>query len=82
MTKNNKKFHKFSIYRKQNNTIWDLVDKQGNVVLGFQELLGIGVFHFSQLSKEPLHTNMGDIMKIISFFPRLVKDEDNMHIFQ
>ena len=42
----------------------------GNTMKGFHDLVDTGVRHFGSLLKVLEHENMGDILKVISAFPR------------
>ena len=45
-------FHKFSNHRKFVNSIWNIVDNGGNIVEGFESIVGDGVHHFESLFQE------------------------------
>jgi hypothetical protein len=42
----------------------------------------LGVKHFSYIFKEPERANIGEILKVISYFPRMLEDEDNEELFK
>ena len=49
--KNKNFFHSFTRHRKSYNSIWELKDESGNVVIGFQVLIYHRVNYFSSLLK-------------------------------
>lgn len=42
---------------------------------------GSGIRHFERLYQEPERANLAKILKVISFFPRMVNEEDNEVLF-
>ena len=42
----------------------------------------LGVDHFLNLFNESKHVNMGKILKLISFFPRLIDEEENHDLYK
>ena len=57
-------------------------DDMGDIVKSFHDLANMGVRHFGRYFKVPKHENMGDILKIISTFPTIVKAAGNEALFQ
>eukprot|EP01018_Ginkgo_biloba_P002298 Gb_28324 [translate_table: standard] len=55
---------------------------EGNKVRGFQDLAAFGVQHFSDIFKEPDRSNIGEIIKVATYFPRMVSDKDNAYLFR
>ena len=45
-------FHKYANHRKNINSIWKIVDDGGNLVEGFDSIVGVGVHHFETLFQE------------------------------
>jgi hypothetical protein len=41
----------------------------------------LGVKHFPYIFKEPERENIGEILKVVSYFPKMVEDEDNEELF-
>jgi hypothetical protein len=39
------------------------------------------VDHFNNLFKEPPQVKMEEVLKLISFFPRMIEEEDNRDLF-
>jgi hypothetical protein len=75
-------FHKFSNFRKSKKTIWELKDHDGNSVKGFKGPIKLGVQHFQHIYKEPVKENIGEIMKVVSYFPRMIEEEKNKSLFR
>ena len=42
-------FHKFANQRKNTNSIWKIKDDRGNMVEGFEDIVGADVCHFETL---------------------------------
>jgi hypothetical protein len=42
----------------------------------------MGVQHFTSIFKEPKSSNINEIVKVASYFPRLISDEDNQTLFK
>ena len=42
-------FHKYAAHRKNLNSIWKIEDDNGNLVEGFEAIVGVGVHHFESL---------------------------------
>jgi hypothetical protein len=78
---NTKFFQNFSNHRKRINTIWEMTNTEGNKVRGFKELADLGIQHFKGIFEEPTSANIGEILRVISLFPRLVNEEDNERMF-
>jgi hypothetical protein len=76
-----KYFKIFANYMRNQNTIWELSDDGGNKVHGFTELACLGVNHFKEIFKEPEHTNMGDLLKLVGLFPCLIDEEENEALY-
>jgi len=53
----------------------------GGVAQGFIEIDTLGFNNFQSLFKEVEKVKMGKILKLISYFPRLIKEEDNRDFF-
>ena len=45
-------FHKFANHSKNINSIWKIADDGGNLVEGFDSIVGVGVHHFETLFQE------------------------------
>ena len=43
----------------------------------FQHLAKLSIFHFKALFQEPEHANVGDMLKLISNFPRMIGEDGN-----
>jgi hypothetical protein len=78
---NTKFFHSFSNHRRNINTIWELQDHGGTKVRGFKGLAELGVKHFEGIYKEPKRENLAEILKVISYFPRMINEELNEDLY-
>jgi hypothetical protein len=74
---NTKKFQNIVNHRKNRNTIWEMIGVDGNRVRSFKELDALGVNHFKILFEELVEANIGEILKLFSFFPRSITKEEN-----
>ena len=70
-------FHKYANYRKNINSIWNIADDRGNMVEGFDSIVGDRVNHFETLFQEDKNLSLPDSMKIAKNFPSFVYVEDN-----
>eukprot|EP01018_Ginkgo_biloba_P004890 Gb_27684 [translate_table: standard] len=66
-----------SIEKKNVNTIWKAINKEGVVVSGFEDLSKVGVEHFESTYKEENWAFIVEVIHMTSFFPRFVGEEDN-----
>jgi hypothetical protein len=73
-------FHKYASHKRNINTIWEINKPDGSWVNSFKEIAEVGKQHFKSLSKDPKVANIGEIMKIIRLFPRLIDDEMNIEL--
>lgn len=64
------------------NSISDLKDATGDSITSFDGLDALGVNNLSSPFKEPIHLNMGNIMKVLAYFPKIANDDDNAQIFK
>eukprot|EP01018_Ginkgo_biloba_P002192 Gb_33330 [translate_table: standard] len=78
--KDTKFFHQFANFRKNVNTIWKIHCLNGTVATGFDELSQLGVDHFKVLYKEENKTTIAEVVKMSSFFPSFVGEEDNVSL--
>jgi hypothetical protein len=53
--------------------------KQGS---GFHDLENMGVHHFKEIFKEPDRENLGEILKVVSYFPIFVNEEENNILYR
>eukprot|EP01018_Ginkgo_biloba_P032610 Gb_14068 [translate_table: standard] len=79
---NTKYFHNYARFRENQYTIWELTGREGNKVRGFKDLAAFAVQHFNELFKEPDRINIGEIIKVVTYFPRMVGNEDNAILFR
>jgi hypothetical protein len=70
-------FQAFANERKIRNTIWSLIDSQGNEVSSFQDLAQLGKSHFQNLFKAPNEENIVDIIRLATHFPQFTNEESN-----
>jgi hypothetical protein len=73
---NTKFFQIFTNHKKNFNSIWELKDSHGNKKKGFSKLAYLGVNHFKGLFSESKKGKVGEMLKLISLIPRLVKEVD------
>jgi hypothetical protein len=57
-------FHRFSNLQRNINSIWELKDDKGTRVLGFKDIVHVGIQHFDNIYKEPKGANFMDIVKV------------------
>jgi hypothetical protein len=76
---NTKFFQKFPNQEKNFKSIWKLKDSQGNKKRGFIELVDLGVNHFKELLSESTSEKVGEMLNLISIFPRLVEEENDRY---
>jgi hypothetical protein len=70
-------FHNYANYRKIVNTIWEMKRIDGKKAKTFQEIINMGVSFYKFIYSKSNRVNMAEILKISSFFPRLVTKEGN-----
>eukprot|EP01018_Ginkgo_biloba_P018081 Gb_04379 [translate_table: standard] len=75
---NTKYFHNYARFRENQNTIWELTGRGGII----KDLAALGVQHFSGIFKEPDRANLGEIIKVVTYFLRMVGDEDNAMLYR
>jgi len=51
--------------------------EDGSIATSFKEIADMGVAHFKGLYKEPKRVNIAEILKITSYFPSFVGEEEN-----
>lgn len=78
---NTKFFHTYARFRKNQNTIWELSDFKGNKVCGFFALTNLVVIYFKKTFKKPKHMDIGEVLKLVGIFPRLIDEEENEAIY-
>lgn len=64
------------------NTIWKLMDLDGNSSTYFEDLASIGTNHFRTLSKEPNNATITEIIKLAMYSPNLSTLEENDKIME
>jgi hypothetical protein len=74
---NTKFFNKYAAFRKNFNTIWELEGADGSKVSSFKDIASAGKNHFHYLFKESAASNIDEIVKVISLFPRFFDEEVN-----
>ncbi|KAH9294276.1 hypothetical protein KI387_040518, partial [Taxus chinensis] len=72
----------FANHRKSCNTIWELKTTEGEAVRKFKDLASLGLQHFSNIFKEPETPNIVEIVKVASYFPKFVSEEDNQQLYE
>jgi hypothetical protein len=66
--------------RKSMNTIWEIQNVEGIKVKSFQEIFEVGTTHFQSLFMEPEGENIAEIIRISSYLPKFVEDNQNVHL--
>jgi hypothetical protein len=79
---NTKFFHNYARFRESQNTNWELSNREGEKVQGFQELAELGVQYFNDIFREPERENIGEIIRVVAYFPRMVDEEDNENLYK
>lgn len=69
-------------HRRNINTIWEMSNSQGTKVRRFKELAELGVQYFNWIFEGPIRANIGEILKVVAFFPSFVNEEDNERVFR
>ena len=59
-----------------------MTNEDGVVVRNFKNLAYLGVKHFGNICKEPTWVNIAYIIKLASYFPQMVREEDNNDIYE
>jgi hypothetical protein len=44
--------------------------------------VSLGVAHFEKIYREPRHSKVVEMLKILSYFPSLVEDDDNREFYK
>ena len=73
---NKTKFHSYALAHRNTNTIWSLLDEEGNLVAEDSTLKRLGEHHFWGLFKDDDSTNLEDQLKVINLFLTLTMEED------
>jgi hypothetical protein len=58
-----------------------LCDAKGTKVRVFSNLASLGVKHFHTIFQEQTHHNVDVVLRLLSYFPTLVDEEDNQAIY-
>ena len=74
--------HKFAAHRKNLNSIWKIEDDNGNLVEGFEAIVGVGVHHFESLFQEEADIHLSDIVKSAGYFPTSISMDDNCDLMK
>ena len=56
-------------HRKNINSIWKIVENNGNIVEGFESIARVGVLHFDSLFQEDKDLCLPEIVKIAGNLP-------------
>ena len=73
--KNTNFLHSYANHRSNINTILELQDHGGTKVRGFKGSVELGFKHFEGIYKEQKRENLVDILKFISYFPRMINED-------
>jgi hypothetical protein len=60
----------------------ELHDEEGHVVINFKDLVDLSVSHFGKIFKEVDPCPLGEIMNLISKYPRLVEEHENEDLYR
>ena len=63
-------------------TVWELQSLEGKKFHGFKNLAELEVYHFSNIYKKPERVTIVGIVKVCSFYPKLISLEDNETMFE
>jgi hypothetical protein len=69
-------------HKKNYNTIQELLDNDGNKVRGFMKLARMGVNHFKEFFKDSKQENIGEMLKMLGNFLRLIEGEESNDLFR
>ena len=75
-------FHKFSNQRKNTNSIWKIKDDTGNMVEGFEDIVGATVCHFETLFHDDTNLHLTELLKIYDNFPFSITVEENSDLMK
>ena len=75
-------FHHFVCHRKNVNYVWSIKSDEGFVVDGFEGICSTRIQHFQDLFKAKDNIDVVEIVKIASFFPTKVSNEDNRMLME
>eukprot|EP01018_Ginkgo_biloba_P034237 Gb_24170 [translate_table: standard] len=75
-------FHKLANHKRNVNTIWQLTRSDGFVASSFEDLAMAGVEHFRGIYKEERRSKIAKVLKLTSFFPSFVSEEDNRRMME
>ena len=64
------------------NTIWSLLDEQGEAHSSFEGKAKIGVEHFKNLFKAPNQASIAEVIRVAQLFPRFVEEEYNKFLME
>jgi len=79
---NTKYFHQFSNHMKNDNTIWKIKDRNGNISSSFKDLENGGVEHFKGIFNEDNRTSIVEVVIQATYFPRFITEKDNARIMR
>lgn len=79
---NTKFFQAYAKGQKAANTIWEMKDRQGEMVSSFKGLASLGVDHFQSLFKAPAETSLVEIIQLAQTFPRFAEEEENSNLME
>jgi hypothetical protein len=74
---NTKFFHNFANHMKNYNTIWEIIDDEGNMFSSFVDKVEVGAKHFENLFKSPSGCLIHDILEVLNKFSRVFMDDMN-----
>lgn len=67
----------YARHKKTNNTLWEMKEKDGSKVWRFKDIANLGFSHFKNIYHKLGRANITDIVKITSYFPRVIKEGVN-----
>jgi hypothetical protein len=75
-------FENFVNHRKRVNEIWELSNREGRKFIKFKDRVELGVYQFEEVFKELDKANIEEILKVASYFLRLVGEEYNERAYR
>ena len=79
---NTKYFEAFAKGGKQQNTIWELKNKNNETVNTFEDLADTGRKYFESIFKEDHQITIAEVIQISQFFPGSINEEDNLELME
>ena len=75
-------FHQYANQRKNANSIWNIKYDRGNMVEGFEAIVGAGVQHFETFFQAETNLHLTELLKISDNFPSSITVEENSDLMK